>query len=180
MIRQIKKEEIEFLFGVARLDKHRNSKNYQNNRIDKYIAFHVFEDERDIIAFSGIFPFKDGYCRVADRTYLMPNYRSKGLNSLGHVYYLSRHLLPFQTEVALSLGYKPFYSIQEKHRRKSLDLSVNDFNNTNNKNFRYNLLDGMYYTCDEYVEGKEECWQNIALISQENEMDFRNSFRHRP
>ena len=179
MIRRIDDSEASFLFGIARMDKHQNSKNYQEERIKDYIAIHVYENDNDIIAFSGVFPFKDNFCRVADRTFVMKEYRSKGLNSLGHGQFLSRNLLPVQTKLALKLGYIPFYSIQEIKRRKSLELSVDDFNRYNNNKLHYKVLDGMYYTCDEYVEGKESCWQNVAVLGDQNGIKFRNAFRHR-
>lgn len=178
MIRRINDREASFLFEIARMDKHRNSGNYQEKRIKDYIAIHVYENDKDVIAFSGMFPFKDNFCRVADRTFVMKEYRSKGLNSLGHGQFLSRNLLPIQTKLALKLGYIPFYSIQERKRRKSLELSVNDFNRHNNK-LHYKVLDGMYYTCNEYIEGKESCWQNVAILGEQSGIKFRNSFRHR-
>lgn len=178
MIRRIDDEEASFLFNIARIDDHRNSKNYQEKRIKDYLAIHVYENDRDIIAFSGVFPFQDNFCRVADRTFVMKEYRSKGLNSLGHGQFLSRNLLPVQTKLALELGYTPFYSIQERKRRKSLELSVDDFNRHNNDS-HYRVLDGMYYTCDEYVEGKESCWQNVAVLGDQSGIKFRNTFRHR-
>jgi len=178
MIRRIDDKEASFLFNIARIDDHRNSKNYQEKRIKDYLAIHVYENDRDIIAFSGVFPFQDNFCRVADRTFVMKEYRSKGLNSLGHGQFLSRNLLPVQTKLALELGYTPFYSIQERKRRKSLELSVDDFNRHNNDS-RYKVLDGMYYTCDEYVEGNENCWQNVAVLGDQSGIKFRNTFRHR-
>jgi len=178
MIRRIDDKEASFLFNIARIDDHRNSKNYQEKRIKDYLAIHVYENDRDIIAFSGVFPFQDNFCRVADRTFVMKEYRSKGLNSLGHGQFLSRNLLPVQTKLALELGYTPFYSIQERKRRKSLELSVDDFNRHNNDS-RYKVLDGMYYTCDEYVEGNENCWQNVAVLGDQSGIEFRNTFRHR-
>lgn len=179
MIRRINDREASFLFGIARMDEHRNNRNYQEKRIKDYLAIHVYENDRDIIAFSGIFPFQDNFCRVADRTFVMKEYRSKGLNSLGHGQFLSRNLLPIQTKLALELGYSPFYSIQERKRRKSLELSVDDFNRHNNDKLLYEVLDGMYYTCDEYVEGKESCWQNVAVLGDQSGIKFRNAFRHR-
>tara|TARA_Y200000002_G_scaffold360227_1_gene345321 strand:- start:1398 stop:1937 length:540 start_codon:yes stop_codon:yes gene_type:complete len=178
MIRRIDDKEASFLFNIARIDDHRNSKNYQEKRIKDYLAIHVYENDRDIIAFSGVFPFQDNFCRVADRTFVMKEYRSKGLNSLGHGQFLSRNLLPVQTKLALELGYTPFYSIQERKRRKSLELSVDDFNRHNNDSY-YRVLDGMYYTCDEYVEGNENCWQNVAVLGDQSGIKFRNTFRHR-
>lgn len=178
MIRRIDDEEASFLFNIARIDDHRNSKNYQEKRIRDYLAIHVYENDRDIIAFSGVFPFQDNFCRVADRTFVMKEYRSKGLNSLGHGQFLSRNLLPVQTKLALELGYNPFYSIQERKRRKSLELSVDDFNRHNHDSY-YKVLDGMYYTCDEYVEEKESCWQNVAVLGDQSGIKFRNTFRHR-
>lgn len=178
MIRRIDDKEASFLFNIARIDDHRNSKNYQEKRIKDYLAIHVYENDRDIIAFSGVFPFQDNFCRVADRTFVMKEYRSKGLNSLGHGQFLSRNLLPVQTKLALELGYTPFYSIQERKRRKSLELSVDDFNRYNN-DLHYRVLDGMYYTCDEYVEGNENCWQNVAVLGDQSGIKFRNTFRHR-
>ena len=120
MIRRIENDEASYLFGIARRDDHKNSKNYLEKRIKDYIAIHVYENDNDIIAFSGIFPFQNNFCRVADRTFVMKEYRSKGLNSLGHGQFLSRNLLPVQTKLALELGYNPFYSIQERKRRKSI------------------------------------------------------------
>lgn len=178
MIRRIDDKEASFLFNIARIDDHRNSKNYQEKRIKDYLAIHVYENDRDIIAFSGVFPFQDNFCRVADRTFVMKEYRSKGLNSLGHGQFLSRNLLPVQTKLALELGYTPFYSIQERKRRKSLELSVDDFNRHSNNSY-YRVLDGMYYTCDEYVEGNENCWQNVAVLGDQSGIEFRNTFRHR-
>lgn len=179
MIRRIDVKEASFLFNIARIDDHRNSKNYQEKRIKDYLAIHVYENDKDIIAFSGVFPFQDNFCRVADRTFVMKEYRSKGLNSLGHGQFLSRNLLPVQTKLALELDYTPFYSIQERKRRKSLELSVDDFNRHNDDTSYYRVLDGMYYTCDEYVEGKESCWQNVAVLGEQSGIKFRNTFRHR-
>ena len=179
MIRRIENDEASYLFGIARRDDHKNSKNYLEKRIKDYIAIHVYENDNDIIAFSGIYPFQNNFCRVADRTFVMKEYRSKGLNSLGHGQFLSRNLLPVQTKLALELGYNPFYSIQERKRRKSLELSVNDFNLNNDYTFYYTVLDGMYYTCDEYVEGKESCWQNVATLGEQSGIKFRNTFRYR-
>ncbi len=179
MIRQVDHiDEMEYLFHVARNDGHKNSNNYQDKRLHDYIAFHVYENDKDVIAFCGILPFHDGFCRVADRTYVMKDYRSRGLNSLGHGQFLSQHLLPVQTRYAIERGYCPFYSIQERKRRKSMQLSVEDFNK-HNKYYSYDLLDGMYYTCSEYVEGKERCWQNVAVLGTDNGIRFRNSFKHR-
>ena len=179
MIRRIDDNEASFLFNIARMDDHRNSKNYQEKRIKDYLAIHVYENDKDIIAFSGVFPFQDNFCRVADRTFVLKEYRSKGLNSLGHGQFLSRNLLPVQTKHALELGYTPSYSTQEKKRRKSLELSVDDFNRHNDNTSYYRVLDGMYYTCDEYVEGKESCWQNVAVLGEQSGIKFRNTFRHR-
>ena len=61
MIRKIENDEASYLFGIARRDDHKNSKNYQEKRIKDYVAFHVYENDKDIIAFSGMFPFQSIY-----------------------------------------------------------------------------------------------------------------------
>ena len=42
MIRRIENDEASYLFGIARRDDHKNSKNYLEKRIKDYIAIHVF------------------------------------------------------------------------------------------------------------------------------------------
>ena len=166
-----------YLFEKASKDTHRNSKNYKNlsQRFDNYIDFHCVFHENRPVSFAGIYKnptWPDNLVRVLDRAYYFNLSRPKGLfkpvtnvNST-----LSQTLLPIQTKIVLEKGLIPFYSIENFKRRKSIELSLTNYNKNNYP--KYIVLPGLYCTTDKPHLMEQSEWQTVATLEQ-----YKNSIK---
>ena len=158
-----------YLFEKASKDTHRNSKNYKNlpQRFDNYIDFHCVFHENRPVSFAGIYKnptWPDNLVRVLDRAYYFNFSRPKGLfkpvtnvNST-----LSQTLLPIQTKIVLEKGLIPFYSIENFKRRKSIELSLTNYNKNNYP--KYIVLPGLYFTTNTRNKLQSSDWQTVATL----------------
>lgn len=165
-------DQILALAKIASGDKHRNAKNYNNfeKRISNYIAFHVINQDNSPVAFAGIYnspSWPSNHFRILDRCFYFLEARcdniafinNKKLKALASTY-----LIPLQTKIVLDKNCIPFWSIQEITRRPAIIKQVNRYNELNN-DYKFKVLDKMYWTCDGRLSNNKQCWQNVATLS---------------
>ena len=77
-------KDIKELCEEAASDNHRNAENYQyekmKKRWDKYLQFHVLEDNGKPVAMGGIMRFTSNIVRICDRYCTFRSYRRFGIN----------------------------------------------------------------------------------------------------
>ena len=160
---------LQYLFYKASMDTHKNSDNYKNinERLKNYIDFHVVLHDNRPICFGGMYKnpkWPQNIVRVLDRAYFFDVIRGKTLykrpNKLNTS--ISKIMLPVQTKKSISLSLIPFYSIQDYRRKKSINLSVNFYNENNVP--KYKVLSGLYCTTNNQYEMNRNDWQTVATL----------------
>ena len=160
---------LQYLFHKASMDTHKNSDNYKNinERLKNYIDFHVVLHDNRPICFAGMYKnpkWPQNIVRVLDRAYFFDVIRGKTLykrpNKLNTS--ISKIMLPVQTKKSISLSLIPFYSIQDYRRKKSINLSVNFYNENNVP--KYKVLSGLYCTTNNQYEMNRNDWQTVATL----------------
>lgn len=143
---------------------HENNANYLNfeKRLVKYECFTiVVNDDDEIMAMCGLYPFGNGLFRVMDRTLYFNWHREVALNSFKYRNtqnrnYASHHMLPYQIEYAKRIDASAvFVSVQTPKKRRAFAKIISDGNYPG-----FTLLENLYNTTP---SDGPTCWQSVAL-----------------
>ncbi len=154
-------EDIKELCEQAASDKHRNAENYQyekmKKRWDKYMCFHVLEDEGVPIAMGGIVRFGYDVARICDRYCTFRSHRRFGINKFikRNIRYCAEHFVPVQTQWALTNDFQPFISMSGEIDKTQ---SIKRFVSYIDEKWKYRLLPELYLTCD---RENPKCHQHV-------------------
>ena len=144
-------EDIKELCEQAASDNHRNAENYQyekmKKRWDKYMCFHVLEDEGVPVAMGGIVRFGYDVARICDRYCTFRSHRRFGINKFikRNIRYCAEHFVPVQTQWALTNDFQPFISMSGEIDKTQ---SIKRFVSYIDEKWKYRLLPELYLTCD--------------------------------
>ena len=143
------------IFMTALMYYDNNRSNYTEKEFNiawnKWLNFYVLYDNNDVIGFCGTRKFNDGYARIFDRYFIMPEYR---YDSLRHKEY-SLDIVKKLVDDCKEANLIPFFSIEKGKR--TTELAVKKFNKHLSKEDHFKVLDGLYNTMP-------DSWQNIATI----------------
>jgi len=153
-LRKVELDEAEFFFDLAFRDSHENSPNYElekmKKRFPRYLQFNLIEDDYGPVCMGGIYEWSSELVRVADRFYVWPEFRAgkrrKGLfnHSTDEAKPAVNLMIPYQTNLAMHLGYQCFISVQEARKRLVTRSLARQLSKTTK--VQWHLLDGMYRT----------------------------------
>jgi hypothetical protein len=138
-------------------------------RIPNYTDFFIVTWNNEPVAMSGIYQYSgwpSDHYRVVDRSFYFPEFRTKSLG-----YHLPEEmaqlrsiltgvLLPMQTQIVLSKGGVPFYSMLG--HPNALAKQVRMYNENNKQ--KYTILNSLYYTCPNTPSDDKNCWQDVAVL----------------
>ena len=154
-------EDIKELCEQAASDNHRNAENYEyekmKKRWDKYMCFHVLEDEGVPVAMGGIVRFGYDVARICDRYCTFRSHRRFGINKFikRNIRYCAEHFVPVQTQWALTNDFQPFISMSGEIDKTQ---SIKRFVSYIDKKWKYRLLPELYLTCD---RENPKCHQHV-------------------
>jgi hypothetical protein len=144
-------EDIKELCEQATNDNHRNAENYEYNKIkkrwDKYLQFHVLEDDSVPIAMGGITKFNDKTVRICDRYCTFRSHRRFGINKFikKNIRFCADQFVPQQTQWAIENNFQPFISMSAEVDKT---YSIERFIEYLDPRYRYRLLPDLYLTCN--------------------------------
>ena len=154
-------EDIKELCEQAASDNHRNAENYEyekmKKRWDKYMCFHVLEDDGVPVAMGGIVRFGYDVARICDRYCTFRSHRRFGINKFikRNIRYCAEHFVPVQTQWALTNDFQPFISMSGEIDKTQ---SIKRFVSYIDKKWKYRLLPELYLTCD---RENPKCHQHV-------------------
>ena len=162
MIREITDiEELKLVLHEAANDNHRNAENYQfekmKKRWNRYLKFHLLEDNDIPVAFGGIIKFENNLVRICDRYCTLRSYRRFGINKFinKNIRYCVEYFVSTQTEWAVENMYQPFISMSAEVDKTN---SIKRFMQYFDPKYKYQLLPDLYLTCD---RSNPKCHQHI-------------------
>ena len=163
-------EDIKELCEEAASDNHRNAENYQyekmKKRWDKYLKFHVLEDNGNPVAMGGIVRFGHDIVRICDRYCTFRSYRRFGINKFikKNIRFCAEYFVPTQTQWAQNNNFQPFISMSgEIDKTQSIKRFMEYFD----PKWKYQLLPDLYLTCD---KSNPKCHQHIITTSNAIEL----------
>ena len=158
-------KEIKDLCEQAANDNHRNAENYDyekmKNKWDKYLQFHMLEDDGIPVAIGGITKFGNNTVRICDRYCTFRSHRRFGINKFikKNIRFCAEYFVPTQTEWALQNNFQPFISMSAEVDKT---YSIKRFIEYIEPRYNYRLLPDLYLTCD---RKSIKCHQHIITNS---------------
>lgn len=158
-------EELRLVFQQVANDNHRNAENYQfekmKKRWNKYLKFHLLEDNNVPVAFGGISKFENNLVRICDRYCTLRLYRRFGINKFINkkIRYCIEYFVSTQTDWALRNNYQPFISMSSEINKTN---SIKRFLKYFNPKYNYRLLPDLYLTCS---RSDLKCHQHIITTN---------------
>ena len=163
-------EDIEEIRGAlleASFGRHKNSKNYEFDamcrRWSRYHFFQALYEDRDVIAFSGVYSYGHGQARVCDRTWVRTSHRNQLLRGREDMIRpVIDYFLPSQTQYCLNNRVTPFVSIQVPAKLEVMRRMIRE------TGLPYVILPDEYFTCHHNNYSSATCWQRIMSIGEVN------------
>lgn len=154
------------LFEMAHEHKHENQENYSPEQFEiawgSWLGLYTLQTKTSVVAFCGIRDYGT-HSRIFDRYFVMPEYRSEGLNHAEYSLQMVQTLIDDSVDMHEKI---PFFSIQEARKRNALSLAVKKFNRVLNTDTQLHVLPDLYNTAPESPDSyyNEKCWQSVAVL----------------